>query len=222
MIIAIDGTSSSGKSSISKELGKKLNIPVLGTGLIYRAVAKKLFGLTSIKGNDKALNEILALTTITTQYEGDKCQIIMDGLEEPDFILHSPDISKFTPVIAVNPIIREFVRKIQHQEAKIHKNIIVEGRDIGSVVFPNADFKFFIDADIKTRAERRLNDYINQGRNDQTLEMVINEIEHRDEQDRNREISPLIMTSDAHIIDSSNTSIIKCVNQMIEIINRNN
>ena len=219
MIIAIDGTSSSGKTSIARELGNLLNIPVLGTGAIYRAVALKLYNASVEPNDDEKIKQILSTTSITTKYDNGKCIIFLDGLEEPDFILHSPHISVYTPTIAVNPIVREFVRSIQHQEAEIHESLIVEGRDIGSVVFPDANFKFFIDADIKARAQRRLNDYTDQGKVF-SLEDVIKEIEHRDDQDRNREISPLLMTSDAHLIDSSSCSAKACALEIANIIKR--
>ena len=221
MVIAIDGTSSSGKTSIARELSKYLDIPMLGTGLIYRAIALKLYNINIDKNDDEAIKQILETTSIRTEYDQGKCKVFLDGLEAPDFVLHAPHISVYTPTIATNPIIREFVKNIQRQEAENHVNLIVEGRDIGSVVFPDADFKFYIDADIKTRAERRLQDYISQGKN-LTLEEVIKEIERRDDQDRNREISPLIMTSDAHLIDSSSMPISKCVELMADIINKNN
>lgn len=219
MIIAIDGTSSSGKTSIARELGKLLNIPVLGTGAIYRAVALKLYNASVDISNDDNIKQILQTTNITTKYDNGKCVVFLDGLEEPDFVLHSPHISVYTPTIAINPIIREYVRSIQHQEANIHENLIVEGRDIGSVVFPDADYKFFIDAEIKARAQRRLNDYISQGK-EFTLEDVIKEIEHRDDQDRKREISPLIMTSDAHLRDSSDYNAKQCAEQIANIIRK--
>ncbi|MBR2909864.1 MAG: (d)CMP kinase [Clostridia bacterium] len=218
MIIAIDGTSSSGKSSIARALGKKLNISVIGTGSIYRAIALKMLNFGIDENDDSRINTMLDSTIINIGFSAGKISVIVDGILQKPNDLNSPNVSKFTPKMACKEIVREFVRKIQKQEALNHKDIIIEGRDIGSVVFPNAEVKIFIDADQTIRAKRRLADYIAQGKN-KTLEEVLSELEERDNEDRNRELSPLIMTSDSVIIDTTSYTIDECVEKIIKIIN---
>ena len=218
MIIAIDGTSSSGKSTIARALGKKLNISVIGTGSIYRAIALKMLNFGIDEHDDIRIKTMLDSTIINIGFSAGKASIIIDGILQKADDLNSPEVSVFTPKIANKPFVREFVRKIQKQEAQNHKDIIIEGRDIGSVVFPNAEVKIFIDADETTRAKRRLNDYIKQGKN-KTLQDVILELEERDNEDRTREISPLIMTSESIIIDTTSYTIEESLETIIKIIN---
>jgi len=217
MIIAIDGTSSSGKSTLSRELGKKLNICVLGTGSIYRAIALKLINLNINKDEDIKIKQMLESTKIQSKYIDKKTKIYVDGIEQSNEILSSHDVSVFTPFIASKEFVREYVRKIQKQMAKDNKNIIVEGRDIGSVVFPNADIKLFVDASIEARAQRRLTDYKSQGKN-YSLKQVIDEVEKRDQQDKTRHSSPLIKTNDAYLINTTNTTVTEAVDIVINLI----
>lgn len=217
MIIAIDGTSSSGKSTIARALGKRLNISVIGTGSIYRALALKMLNFGIDENDDSRITNMLDTTIINIGFSAGKISIIVDGILQKPNDLNSPNVSKFTPKMACKHFVREFVRKIQKQEALNHKDIIIEGRDIGSVVFPNAEVKIFIDADQTTRAKRRLADYIAQGKN-KTLEEVTDELAERDNEDRNRDLSPLIMTSDSIIIDTTSFTIEECVDKIVKII----
>jgi len=218
MIIAIDGTSSSGKSSIARALGKKLNITTLGTGSIYRAIALKMLNLNISENDDIRIKEMLETTNIESFNYNGETTIKVDGLTQPKDVLSSHEVSVFTPLISCKDYVREYVRSYQRKLAEENKDIIIEGRDIGSVVFPSADYKFFIDADIKARASRRLNDYVNQGKI-YTLKDVIEEIQERDNKDRQRHISPLIMTSDSILIDTSDISINQSVDKIISYIN---
>ena len=217
MIIAIDGTSSSGKSTIARTLGKRLNISVIGTGSIYRALALKMLNFGIDADDDSRINSMLDSTIINIGFSAGKISIIVDGILQQPNDLNSPNVSVFTPKMACKEFVREFVRKIQKQEALNHKDIIIEGRDIGSVVFPNAEVKIFVDADLTTRAKRRLADYTAQGKQ-KTLEDVIKELELRDNEDRNRELSPLIMTSDSIIIDTTSYSITESVDKIVKVI----
>lgn len=217
MIIAIDGTASSGKSSIAKALGKRLGFAVLGTGSIYRAIALKLLNLGIKADDEESIKQILETTTIESIYNGETTSIVMDGIVQPLSALNSQEVSVFVPHVADKEFVREFVRKIQHDVALKNENIIVEGRDIGSVVFPEADLKLFIDADAVTRAKRRQANYLEQGQAT-SIDDVLAEIEERDNEDRNREISPLIMTSDSMLIDTSSCSVDESVNMILKMV----
>ena len=219
MIIAIDGTASSGKTSAAKELSKRLDVPLLPTGLIYRAITLKAINENIVPENQSGLSKMLESTTIETVYMNKSVSVYLDKLPVSYEFLKSEKVSENVAKYSCIPFVREYVRKIQRQQAKTYKNIIVEGRDIGSIVFPNADIKFFVDADLETRAVRRQKEFLNAGEN-MSLEQVKEAIIERDEADRKRMISPLIMTSDAILIDTSNMTVMQVVDLMIEKINQ--
>lgn len=217
MIITIDGTASSGKTSVARAFATRLDFPLLGTGLIYRAITfkalKNVISFSDISGLQKMLDE----TEIESKFTKGKLTIYLDKIPMTNDELHEQSISENVAHYASIPFVREFVRKIQRKQAEIHKNIIVEGRDIGSVVFPNADYKFFIDADLETRAKRRFEDLVKNGENVK-FEDVKKELANRDHEDSHREISPLIITSDSIYIDSSQRSIAEVVEEMAKKI----
>lgn len=219
MIIAIDGTASSGKTSAAKELSKRLDVPLLPTGLIYRAITLKAINENIVPENQSGLSKMLESTTIETVYMNKSVSVYLDKLPVSYELLKSEKVSENVAKYSCIPFVREYVRKIQRQQAKTYKNIIVEGRDIGSIVFPNADIKFFVDADLETRAIRRQKEFLYAGEN-MSLEQVKEAIIERDEADRKRMISPLIMTSDAILIDTSNMNVMQVVDLMIEKINQ--
>lgn len=219
MIIAIDGTASSGKTSASRELSKRLNIPLLPTGLIYRAITFKALGENISPDNKSALLKMIERTEIDLVYMNKEVSIYLDRLPVSYEELKSQEVSENVALYSCIPFVREFVRKIQKEQANKYADVIVEGRDIGSVVFPNADIKFFVDADLETRVKRRQKEYLSKGEN-LSLEKVKEIINARDEEDRHRVLSPLIMTSDSVLIDTSDMTILGVVDEMIQKINQ--
>lgn len=219
MIIAIDGTASSGKTSASRELSKRLNIPLLPTGLIYRAITFKALSENISPDNKFALLKMIERTEVDLVYMNKEVSIYLDRLPVSYEQLKSQDVSENVAHYSCIPFVREFVRKIQKEQANKYADVIVEGRDIGSVVFPNADIKFFVDADLETRAKRRQKEYLLKGEN-LSLEKVKEIINERDEEDRHRVLSPLIMTSDSVLIDTSDMTILGVVDEMIQKINQ--
>ena len=217
MIITFDGTTSSGKSSIAKELSIQTKICYVSTGAIYRAITKKCLNLGVSPEDNEKLKFILETTDLEYYQEKDKTVIKVDGLVQSPKELHSPEVSNSTPLYASKDFVRVYVRNIQRMLANKNENIIVEGRDIGSVVFPEADFKFFVDADLRARAERRFMDYMEQGKTI-NLSQVVQDIKERDSQDREREHSPLVMTQDAILIDTTNLTIQESVAKIKKII----
>ena len=217
MIITFDGTTSSGKSSIAKELSKQTKICYVSTGSIYRALTRKCLNLGVAPDDNEKLKFLLETTNLEYYQEKDKNVIKVDGLIQSPKELHSPEVSNATPLYASKDFVRAYVRGIQKFLAKQNTDIIVEGRDIGSVVFPDADFKFFVDADLQTRAERRFLDYVEQDKV-VPLSQVIKDIEERDNQDREREHSPLVMTQDAIFIDTTNLTLQESVDKIRKII----
>ncbi|MBQ7466670.1 MAG: (d)CMP kinase [Clostridia bacterium] len=219
MIITIDGTASSGKSTITKQLSKVLKMPMLTTGSIYRAITLKVLNNKIDYTDDNKLKEMLKNTKLRSQYSGDGTIIYLDDQICEKDQLGSPIVSNTTPLIACKPFVREFVRKIQRETAKNSKDIIVEGRDIGTVVFPNADFKFFIDASLEERAKRRMKEYQKNNPNI-TLKEVIKDLDKRDKEDEHRDISPLVKAVDAILIDTTAIAAEEAVEMMIKYIKK--
>ena len=200
MVITIDGTSGSGKSTISKAVSEKLSIDLLNTGLLYRKITDYCLKNRIDYKNEEAV--ICAMDNI------DYSTITNENL-------HSEDISRNVPYYSRIPGVREKVRKYQKTFAD-GKTVIVEGRDIGSIVFPNAEYKLFITASLEERAKRRQK----QINAKTTIEKVMKNLEQRDNQDTQRKTSPLIIPDDAIIIDTTGMSIIEVVNKVIAIISQ--
>ena len=157
MIITIDGPSSSGKSSVAKEISKIFDIVHIDSGAIYRAITFLAINFNCIKSesnvNYKLLTEIIQSKKITFEKNNNSYSIAIDGVVV-DSKIRISKISKLVSVIAAEKSIRDYVLIIQHQIAS-QNSIVMDGRDIGSVVFPNAEYKFYIDASIKERSHRR-------------------------------------------------------------------
>ena len=219
MIIAIDGTSGSGKSTIAKFLAKKLNFGFFSAGELYRAITVKTLNLHIKEDEDDKLQYMIENTTVIYTYDGNKNVMLVDGMNITDK-LHTEEVSNFVSKISCKPFIREFVRKLQQDTSLHNENIVMEGRDIGSVIFPDADFKIFVDCKVETRAKRRLGDYEKLG-DKSSLKKVIEDLKERDYRDMHREISPLIMCENAYLIDTTLNNVEESVNMIFkEMIRR--
>ena len=195
MVIAIDGTVSSGKSTIARKLAEHLGFLYCNTGAIYRAITIKLLNNNLAPHSLLEIEKLLKKTKITIKKDkNDILHTFLDGKDVSNEIV-SPQISNEVSRYSTIPIVREYVKEVQKELAK-NGNAIIEGRDIGTVVFPDAELKIFMTADIEIRTKRRFNDYLNQGKNI-PLEEVKKQILARDEADMNRPISPLKPADDA-------------------------
>lgn len=183
-VIAIDGPSASGKGTIARMLGEKLGVPVLYTGNIYRAIAHKVL-LENIDAQD-----IAAIVAIALKLEvGD---LTNDALAREE-------VGQLASVIGVYKQVRDATYNFQREFIRNSSNgAVIEGRDIGTVICPEADFKFYITADVEVRAQRRADQYGNADYQD-----ILRDLKIRDERDQNREVAPLKPAADAIIIDSS-------------------
>ena len=220
MIIAIDGTSGSGKSTLARQLAKKLNFGFFSAGDLYRAITVKVLNLQIDENDEQKLTDLARTTKVSYAYDGTKNTMFVDGMNVTDR-LHTEEVTNLVSKIACKPYIREFVKKLQRETAEINKNIVMEGRDIGSVIFPDADLKIFVDCNIETRAKRRFQDFVSIGEK-VSLQKVLEELKERDERDMHREISPLVMCENAFLIDTSLSSIDECVNSVIKrLIDKN-
>jgi len=206
--IAIDGPSASGKSTIAKVLAKRLNYTHLDTGAMYRACTYK-----ALKNNinTNCEDDLVKMVNSSHFAFNDLGHIHIDG-KDVSLKIRSKDIDLLTSKIAQYPKLRQSLVHIQQTIAK-DKGYILDGRDIGSVVLPDADIKIFQTASIESRAKRRLNEYNLKGL-DIDYQTIYNEIEQRDYQDQNRLHSPLIKMDDAYLLDTSNLSI----DESVEIV----
>lgn len=216
MIIAIDGTCGSGKSTLAKELAKTLNFGFFSSGDLYRALTVKVLNLGIGENDDVKLHHLIESTKIVYTFDGKQNSMIVDGINVTDK-LHLEEVDAFVTKIAVKPFIREFVRKLQRDTAVYNENIVMEGRDIGSVIFPDADLKVFVDCEIETRAKRRMKDFEKLGEN-VSLDTVIAELKDRDYKDMHREISPLIMCENSLLIDTSLSTIQECLDIILKTL----
>ncbi|MBC8590547.1 (d)CMP kinase [Wansuia hejianensis] len=210
--IAIDGPAGAGKSTIAKEVAKRLCIEFVDTGAMYRALTYKILKL-SIDPNDYlGIIEILTNTKIDFRNQS----IYLDNVNV-DKEIRENYVSQNVSYIASIKEVREKMVQLQQQMAK-SKSIIMDGRDIGSVVLPNADYKFFVTASVKERALRRYNELVNSGETNISLSKIESDIIKRDNIDSNREIAPLKKVEDAYCIDTTDKTIEECVNMIVSIV----
>lgn len=212
--IAIDGPAGAGKSTIAKLVAKKLNIEYLDTGAMYRAFTLKAINSKIDKDHRESILDLLLKTDI----DFNNNHIYLDGIIVDEEIRHNT-INKEVSFYAAIKEVRDHMVKIQ-REISHRKSIIVDGRDIGTVVLPNASFKFFLTASVEERGNRRYNEFLSKGVTNISLEQIKSEIEERDFLDSNRKESPLVQASDAILIDTTKYTIDEVVSQIITTIDR--
>lgn len=212
--IAIDGPAGSGKSLVSKNLAKQLGIVYLSTGSIYRALGLKCKNL----GLDPKLQtsaEIVVNSQVECKFLGGEQAIFLDG-ENVSEQIKTEQIGGYASFISQHKVIREKCVQIQREIAK-KQSMVIDGRDIGSVVLPNAKYKFYLDASSVVRAKRRFDEMTQKGIKT-TYDQILKEIEQRDYEDTHRVLSPLVKCSDAIVIDSSNLSKEQVVQEFLKYI----
>lgn len=201
--IAVDGVSGSGKSTLSKDVAKSLNYLYIDTGAMYRAITYKLLKSNVDLSDSFAIKKILDTTQIEFEIVDGRNNIILDGVNIEDKI-RLLDVSSRVSEVAAILSVREYLVSLQKEYSKVD-GIVMDGRDIGTVVMPDADFKFFITADINIRAKRRYEELL-KSNSEIKFDDVLNNLTNRDNIDSNRENSPLTVASDAIVIDTSKLS----------------
>ncbi len=214
-IIAIDGPAASGKSTTAKLLAKKLKYVYIDSGAMYRACGLYALNRNINLKDVKSLQQMLDKIDIKIKYTEQDNKLYLNG-EDVTFRIREADITKLSSEIAVIGIVREKMVELQRQIGK-DGGVIMDGRDIGTIVFPYADFKFFMIADVKTRAKRRWEEANEKGEN-LNLEEIEKEIIWRDKNDTTRKISPLVKAQDAIEVDTSNMTIKEQANYLFNYI----
>jgi cytidylate kinase len=200
-VIAIDGPAASGKSSVAQELGRRLGFAYVNSGAIYRAITWHILqkGIDA-EENDRIAHALESAAIICRLQDNESC-ILIDNVDTADH-LRDDRVNESVSRVSRSPLVRRIVAQQLHEQACNH-DLVVEGRDIGSVVFPDTPYKFYVDASPEVRLRRRAA----QGERD--------EITSRDHADSSRPVSPLVVAKDAHVIDTSHLTIEKVVNEII-------
>ena len=215
--VAIDGNVGSGKSTLAKELSERLNFKVLDTGAIYRGIACYYKSLYKTEPNEKIIEDFVKNIEIEIKFIDDKQHVIVNDIDYTPY-LRLEETSMMASTISQFKLIRESVLFLQRQFAE-ENNCIIEGRDIGTVVLPNAQIKLFVTASEQVRAMRRY-EQMKDKPNSPSYNEVLEDLRLRDYKDMHREIAPLKPAKDSIIIDSSNQTLEETVECCIKIIKK--
>jgi len=214
LIIAIDGPSGAGKSTLGRLLARELGLLYIDTGSMYRAVALAVIESTVNETDDVAVGSLAGRIDIDLAGEPDSLRVLLDGGDVSDRI-RDEDVTHISSIISTIPAVRRAMVERQREFGK--RGAVMNGRDIGTVVFPNAAVKFFLTAVIEERAERRLTEE-REHNPAATYEQTLADITERDARDTTREDSPLVSADDAIVIDSTGMSIEEVFQKMLAIV----
>lgn len=215
MIVAIDGPAGSGKGTITKLVGKKLNLIYIDTGAMYRCVTLECLNKNVKIEETEKLEQILEDIDIEFLSENDEQKVFLNG-EDVTLKIRSKEVNEYVSPVSTVKIVRAKMTDLQRKMAT-SKDVIMEGRDIGTTVFPNADVKVYLDATPEERANRRYKQNIENGINTDYEEILAN-VKERDYIDSHRDISPLRQAEDAIYVDSTNMTIEEVVSEIERII----
>ena len=214
--VAVDGPAGSGKSTITKMVAKSLGFNYVDTGAMYRALTFNFLSNGLDELEEEKIKELLSKTDFKVEYV-DGVQYVYVNDEEVSDKIRTAEVSKFTSLFAKSPAVRDFLIDTQRNLANTN-NIIMDGRDIASVVLPNADVKIFLTASVEERARRRVLDFERQGIENVNFEKVKEDIKARDWQDENRDSAPLVKVDSATLLDTTSLTIDEVVDKMTELV----
>lgn len=216
--VAVDGPAGSGKSTITKMVAKDLGYNYVDTGAMYRGLTYDFLKNNLTELDEKKIELLLSKVKFEVKFI-DRVQYVFVNDEDVSEKIRTAEVSKFTSLFAKSSAVREFLIDTQRNLA-MSNNIIMDGRDIASVVLPNADVKIFLTASVEERARRRVLDFERQGVVDIDFDKVKADIAARDYQDEKRDIAPLVKVDDAVLIDTTNLTITEVVEKMTELIKK--
>ena len=214
--VAVDGPAGSGKSTITKTVAEKLGFNYVDTGAMYRALTYNFLSNDLKELEENKIKELLEDLDFRVEYVDGVQYVYVNDVEVSDKI-RTAEVSKYTSLFAKSPAVREFLIDTQRNLAHTN-NIIMDGRDIASVVLPNADVKIFLTASVEERARRRVLDFERQGLENVDFEKVKEDIKARDWQDENRDIAPLVKVDSATLVDTTSMTIDEVVDKMTELV----
>ena len=214
--VAVDGPAGSGKSTITKMVAKSLGFNYVDTGAMYRALTYNFLSNGLDELEEEKIKGLLGKIEFKVEYV-DGVQYVYVNDEEVSDKIRTAEVSKFTSLFAKSRAVRDFLIDTQRNLANTN-NIIMDGRDIASVVLPNADVKIFLTASVEERARRRMLDFERQGIANVDFEKVKEDIKARDWQDENRDIAPLVKVDSVTLLDTTRLTIDEVVEKMTELV----
>ncbi len=217
LIIAIDGPAGSGKSTTAKLVAKRLGYMHLDTGAMYRAVALKMMRFGVEVTDPLRIEDLLQSTVVIQKDTAEGTRIHLDN-EDVSEAIRTPEISLWVGPVSEHPMVRTYLVQWQRELGK-EGGVVLDGRDIGTVVFPDADLKIFLTADLKTRAKRRRKEMLARGI-EQSTDEVENALEARDHRDSTREHSPLRQATDAIEVDTTDMTIGDQVERVLALVKK--
>jgi cytidylate kinase len=215
-IVTVDGVSASGKSAIARLLAERLGFAHLNSGLLYRAAAYLVLQGSLDASDDAAVAEMLSRHTVELRYDRKRGnEVVIDGVVR-DGELSTQEVSRLASVVAKHGGVRRYFFEVQ-REAFAPMGVVAEGRDMGTVIFPDADTKFFITAPLTIRAERRLKQLTEKGAK-VTLNEIERDLETRDREDANRALAPMKAAEGAVVIENAGKTLLELVDSMARLV----
>ncbi len=202
-LVTIDGPAGSGKTTVSRMVAEKLGFDYVDTGALYRGVAYAAVQAKIELDDDNALDQMCRSLVIRLDREKDGLHLFINDVDVSSKI-RTPAIAMAASAVSARPVVRKFLLKLQRHLGR-HRQAVFEGRDMGTVVFPDAEVKFFLDADVKVRAKRRYRELADD--HDVTLDQVRQDMQRRDKNDSTREVAPMKVAADAIYVDTAEMSI---------------
>jgi cytidylate kinase len=217
-IITIDGPAGAGKTTIAKMVAEKIGFKYIDTGSMYRAVTLKIIESGLHFSSVPLIEQLAESTDINIEFDESSMKILLDGKNVTNDI-RKRTVTDNTSIVAAIPGVRYKLARIQRRTAEKFKKVVYDGRDMGSIVFPQADLKVYLDASISVRARRRWLELKGKG---EVLDIKVLEaqISKRDKLDESRGLAPLVVPEGAHVIDSTNMSIPEVVDSIIALLHR--
>jgi len=215
MIVAIDGPAGVGKSTVAKLLASRLGFLYLDTGALYRAVAWAVLEQKLEPADAEAVARLLSKLSLRMQVTNNEVTVFING-KDVTKDLRTPAVSAAASVVSAIPAVRAWLLPVQREIGQ-KGSVVAEGRDIGTKVFPSAPVKFFLEADVTVRAQRRHLELVAAGHRT-AIEQTSAELAGRDDRDRSRSMAPLVAADDARHIDTSRLSAEDVVNQMLAVV----
>lgn len=215
--IALDGPAGAGKSTLAKAAAKKLGFIYVDTGALYRAVGLKFSRLGCTTDLDCAIEPVLKTTTVDIRFIGEEQHVFLDG-EDVNGLIRTPEISMMASAVSAKPEVRAFLLELQRKLAR-ENNVIMDGRDIGTVVLPYATLKLFVTATPETRANRRYKELTDKGMS-VNYDDILSDIKTRDYNDTHRDVAPLKLAEGGIEFDTDDLDFEAALNALMSIIEK--
>lgn len=215
--IAIDGPAGAGKSTIAKAVAKQLEYIYVDTGALYRSIALNAINSGTNTDNEAEINELLSNTKVEIKFIDGEQRVFLNSQDISDKI-RTTEVSMMASKVSAIAAVRDFLLEFQRGLAR-ENNVIMDGRDIGTVVLPQAQVKIFLTASAQCRAKRRYKDYLAAGNTKESYEQILADIQQRDYNDSHRAVAPLKPAEDSVIVDTSDDTLEQSVEKIMAVVN---